>query len=53
MNASQNAAGARLTKLQADTWLARLVTEGRVKKIKTTYRAVTEATQSSDQPTLF
>ncbi len=53
VNAKQFAAAAGITKSQADAWLARLVTEGRVEKINTTYRAVTEATQSSDQPTLF
>ena len=53
MDAKQLAASAGLTKSQTDAWLRRLIAEGRVKKVKATYRAMTEAAPSTDQPTLF
>jgi predicted Rossmann fold nucleotide-binding protein DprA/Smf involved in DNA uptake len=44
------AASLGVVQSQADAWLKRLVAEGRVKKEKTTYRAVSRL---SDQPKLF
>jgi predicted Rossmann fold nucleotide-binding protein DprA/Smf involved in DNA uptake len=44
MTAKQFAALAVLTKSQADAWLARLVSEGRVKKTKTQYHIVEKQT---------
>ncbi len=53
MNAKQFAAQAGLTKSQADAWLKRLILEGRIEKIGTTYHLLAAETLRREQPSLF
>lgn len=50
LTAKQLAETAGLTKSQADAWLKRLLDEGRIEKVKATFRAVG---RSHEQPALF